>query len=120
MVYSQSNPNTALFDWWQQVHPIAVSLEKQITTAPTERPTEAVDDAQHILPELHASLAQIENAPDTASMHDHLERAITYLIHAYQQLAQGRADEVEFYYASALTQLAKLHYQLVQHGFTEA
>ena len=34
-----------------------------------------------------------------------------------QELRNDNDDEAEFYYSSALTQVAQLHYQLVQNGF---
>lgn len=104
-------------DWWQQVYPYAVELEKNITTSPSDVSS---DDANKIIETLPSLLHEIETlsySEDVELMRDYLIKSVTYLIHAYKERQNGNDNEVEFYYSSALTQVAQLHYYLVQHGF---
>jgi|GEM_PF-5536115 len=104
-------------EWWDVVYPYAVMLEKNITTSPQEMNYQAVRQAQEILPEALMRVQQTVYPDRAAAMREYLIRAITYLIHAYQELDNGHITEVEFYYGSALTQCAQLHHELVNQGF---
>ena len=104
-------------EWWDAIHPYAVKLEKNITTAPQELSQQDIDVVIRTLPEI---LRHIQHQPHpgcAAIMREYLLRATTYLLHAYQELANNNTDEVDFYYSTALTNVARLHHQLVEHGF---
>ena len=106
-----------LNDWWNSIYPYAVELEKNITTSPLEQDK---TNTEHTIQTLEAVLKNIQNQayPEEANlMRDHLLRAITYLIHAYQEMGNNNENEADFYYSTALTNVAQLHHQLVQNGF---
>lgn len=104
-------------DWWESVYPYAVILETNITTSPLEMDYQAVKTAQENLPEVLLKVREIPYPGSAAVIREHLIRAITYLLHAFQVLDKNYDHETDFYYSSALTQCAQLHHQLVKQGF---
>lgn len=117
MVQVRVIQNITLKAWWDAAYPYAVKLEKNITTSPQEQSEVDIRFAIQTLVEVLKGIQQ-QAYPDSASiLREHLLRATTYLIHAYQEIANNNKSEADFYYSTALTNVAQLHHQLVQHGF---
>lgn len=117
MVQSTSVQDMSIKEWWESMYPYAVVLEKAITTAPSELDKHAIDATIQMLPDILHSIQQHPCPKQARPMREYLLRATTYLIHAYQEMGNQNEHEVDFYYSSALTHVAKLHHQLVIHGF---
>lgn len=109
--------NITLNTWWDTVYPYAIKLEKNITTPPQEQSEVDIRFAIKTLVEVLKGIQQ-QAYPDSASnLREHLLRATTYLIHAYQEMGNKNESEADFYYSTALTNVAQLHHQLVKQGF---
>lgn len=106
-----------LSEWWDSMYPYAMRLEKSITSAPQDPQTQDIGLIFRTLEDVLKGI-QEQAYPDSASiMREYLLRATTYLIHAYQGVANCNTSEVDFYYSTALTNVARLHHQLVENGF---
>lgn len=116
---SASSHANNLQSWWDAIYPHAITLEKKITLSPVEY---SPADAPSIIAELDTVHVMITNTPhpeDATMMREHLIRATYYLKLAYEELEQDTEEEIEFYYSSALLQVAQLHTLLVHFGFTQ-
>lgn len=115
MTAFQAHPET-VEQWWKQVYPHAVRLEKLITPAP-ETVTEAfLPIMRHDLEALHNEIHAMPYPEEASPLRDSLLRATKQLSLCYGDNPQTE-EEAEFYYYNALTQVAQLHHLLVQHGF---
>lgn len=104
--------------WWQEVYPYAVSLEKLITPAPESVSHSTMPEVISDLQTLYLDVEEV-SCPEVAyELLGHLLRAAEYLRLCYEGIMQQSSSESEFYYSSALTQVAQLHYQLVKNKLT--
>ena len=108
--------DTSLEAWWTLVHPLAVMIEKYITTEPQEKPDDAIQQCRTDIAQIQSQLKTIPVTNDLQPIHGHLLRATNYLSHAYAEQQKGQSHESQFYYYNALTELSKLHHQLVKYG----
>jgi hypothetical protein len=111
--------NENIAAWWDTVYVHAVSLEKLITPAPETVPEAEIPELISKLGTLYWELENIECPEESYEMLGHLLRAAEYLRLCYQEILQKSSSESEFYYSSALTQVAQLHYQLVRFRLTK-
>jgi hypothetical protein len=115
MTREQAQPET-IEQWWKLVYPYAVRLEKLITPAPETVTDEFLPIMRDNLEELHGLIHDAPYPEAASPLRENLLRASKQLYLCYGENPQT-AEEAEFYYYQALTQLAQLHHQLVQHGF---
>ncbi|MEL6404496.1 MAG: hypothetical protein AAFR81_09045 [Chloroflexota bacterium] len=113
---TQNDFDPSLEAWWTLVHPMAVMIEKYITTEPQEKPDNVIMECHADITKIQAQLESIPITDDSQAMHSYLLRATNYLAHAYAEHDAGRSHESQFYYYNALTELSKLHHQLVVCG----
>ena len=111
--------NKTINTWWETIYPHAVSLEKLITPAPETVSEEEMPDIISDLEILYSDVGAVECPEDGYELLGHLLRAAEYLRLCYQEMLQKSNSESEFYYSSALTQVAQLHYQLVRLKLTK-
>lgn len=111
--------NETISAWWETVYPHAISLEKLITPSPETVSEEEIPDIISNLQSLYLEVEGIECPEEAYELLAHLLRAAEYLRLCYQEILQKSSSESEFYYSSALTQVAQLHYQLVKYKLTK-
>lgn len=111
--------NKTISAWWEEVYPHAVSLEKLITPAPETVSEDEMPDIISDLQTLYMEVEDVDCPEDGYELLGHLLRAAEYLRLCYQEILQKSSSESEFYYSSALTQVAQLHYQLVRLKLTK-
>jgi hypothetical protein len=111
--------NETISAWWQTVYPHAIRLEKLITPAPETVSEDEMPDIISNLQSLYLEVEGIECPEDSYELLGHLLRAAEYLRLCYEEILQKSSSESEFYYSSALTQVAQLHYQLVRFKLTK-
>lgn len=111
--------NEAIAAWWESVYPHAISLEKLITPAPETVSEDEMPEIVSTLQNLYLEVEGVDCPEDAYELLAHLLRASEYLRLCYQEVMQKNGSESEFYYSSALTQVAQLHYQLVKYKLTK-
>ena len=111
--------NETINAWWEAVYPHAVSLEKLITPAPETISEDKMPDIISDLQDLYLEVEEIECPEESYELLGHLLRAAEYLRLCYEEILHKSSSESEFYYSSALTQVAQLHYQLVRMKLTK-
>jgi hypothetical protein len=111
--------NDTIAAWWEAVYSHAVSLEKLITPAPETIAEADMPDIISSLQTLFLEVEEIECPQEAYELLGHLLRATEYLRLCYEEILHKSNSESEFYYSSALTQVAQLHYQLVKHKLTK-
>lgn len=111
--------NENIAAWWESVYAHAVSLEKLITPAPETVAQDDIPDIISSLQNLYLEVEEFECPEEAYELLGHLLRAAEYLRLCYQEILQKSNSESEFYYSSALTQVAQLHYQLVKYNLTK-
>jgi hypothetical protein len=116
MTSYQAHPQT-IEEWWKLVYPLAVRLEKLITPAPESVTADLLPIMRDNLQELHANIHDAPYPEAASPLREPLLRASKQLYLCYGDDPIS-AEEAEFYYYNALTQVAQLHHLLVQHGFT--
>lgn len=109
----------AIAVWWESVYSHAVSLEKLITPAPETVARDEMSDIISTLQTLYLEVEEFECPEEAYELLGHLLRAAEYLRLCYEQYLHKSNSESEFYYSSALTQVAQLHYQLVKYKLTK-
>ena len=120
-IVQQSNPvPEPAAKWWNDVHDMAVTFEKLLTTDPTSVAPELWSVIMDSLHQMSGNLKHIPYTSISRAAHESLLHAIDYLYHCYRELSEKNVEESNFYYNSALLQVTTLHQFLVDNGLTKA